>query len=373
MEKINSTLLEQLTGIHTQPCISLYMPTHRVHPESATDPIRFKNLVKKIQHYITENTMAAYQPLLEPIENVQDDLAFWNNNDCGLAILVSQENTHIIRLPEPVEEVVYVAESFYVKPLFKFNEYNMPYYLLAIAQDSVKFYSGDKYRLTEVDIKGKIPTHMTEALGEELTNDHTHAASAPNTGVHGYMEKSQEVGIDTERFFRSVDQALNSHFEFSPTRPLILAALAEHHTVYKHVSKNHYLSEHMITINASALTTKELLREVREVIDLEHSKKIESLLNRQRIAVREKLSSHELLDVVYDAIDGKIEILFLEDEKIISGNIDVENRKAQLKDDENTDILNELAYLVHQRGGEIILLDKEDMPYDSGVFTINRF
>jgi hypothetical protein len=373
MEKINSTLLKQLTEIRNQPCISLYMPTHRVHPESATDPILFKNLVKKIQLYITENKLTDYIPLLEPFEKLQSDYDFWNNNNCGLAIFIAKDVTHIIRLPERVEEITCVADSFCVKPLFKFYAENKDYYLLALGQDDVRLYTGDKYHLEEININGKVPTSMKEALGDELTDNHVHAPSAPTSHVHGYMEKSQEVDIDIERFFRSVDQALNSQFDFSSDRPLILAALAEHHTEFKAISKNQHLYEHNITINAEALSIKELLAKVKQVIETEQVENIRKLLNRQRNAVQEKLSSHEIRDIAYDAIDGKVEILFLENGRNISGDIDIENRKVHLNENKDTDILNELAYLVFGRGGQIILLDKDDMPYDTGAFTINRF
>lgn len=373
MEKINSTLLKQLTGKRGEPCISLYMPTHRVHPESAADPILFKNLLKKIQHYITENKLADYIPLLEPFEKLQNDYDFWNNNDCGLAIFIAKDETHIIRLPERVEEITCVADSFCVKPLFKFHAKNKHYYLLALGQDDVRLYAGDKYHLGEITIKGKVPTSMTEALGDELTDNHVHAPSAPTSHVHGYMEKSQEIEIDIERFFRSVDQALNSHFDFSNDRPLILAALAEHHTEFKAISKNHHLYERHITINAEALRIKELLAKVKEVIEAEQAENRRRLLNRQQIAVQEKLSSHQLQEVVRDAIDAKVETLFIENGRNIPGHIDLEARKAHLQENQTTDILNELTYHVFEKGGQVILLDKEDMPYDTGAFTINRF
>lgn len=31
------------------PCLSLYQPTHRHHPENLQDPIRFRNLVKAME------------------------------------------------------------------------------------------------------------------------------------------------------------------------------------------------------------------------------------------------------------------------------------------------------------------------------------
>lgn len=38
-----------LLGAHEPPCLSLYHPTHRQHPENVQDPIRFRNLVKTME------------------------------------------------------------------------------------------------------------------------------------------------------------------------------------------------------------------------------------------------------------------------------------------------------------------------------------
>ncbi len=31
------------------PCLSLYQPTHRTHPDKQQDPIRFRNLLKELE------------------------------------------------------------------------------------------------------------------------------------------------------------------------------------------------------------------------------------------------------------------------------------------------------------------------------------
>ena len=38
-----------LSGDHESPCLSLYQPTHRRHPENDQDRIRFRNLVKQME------------------------------------------------------------------------------------------------------------------------------------------------------------------------------------------------------------------------------------------------------------------------------------------------------------------------------------
>jgi hypothetical protein len=45
MESLN----EILTGSREGPCLSLYQPTHRSHPQKQQDLIRFRNLVKLLE------------------------------------------------------------------------------------------------------------------------------------------------------------------------------------------------------------------------------------------------------------------------------------------------------------------------------------
>ena len=41
--------LAELTSVQQTPCLSLYQPTHRSHPENQQDPIRFRNLVNELE------------------------------------------------------------------------------------------------------------------------------------------------------------------------------------------------------------------------------------------------------------------------------------------------------------------------------------
>ena len=48
MELLTKEVIKELLNAGTAPCLSLYMPTHRTHPENLQDPIRFKNLVRQV-------------------------------------------------------------------------------------------------------------------------------------------------------------------------------------------------------------------------------------------------------------------------------------------------------------------------------------
>jgi hypothetical protein len=47
-----------LLGSHEPPCLSLYQPTHRHHPDNRQDPIRFRNLVKALEQSLRQKYTA---------------------------------------------------------------------------------------------------------------------------------------------------------------------------------------------------------------------------------------------------------------------------------------------------------------------------
>ncbi len=373
MQTIDLKLLKELTAIQDEPCISIYMPTHRIHPANTTDPISFKNLYKKTVQYIKDNELHEHEKLIRPLEKLIDDKNFWDYNDEGLAIFVSSQDTQILRLPEKVQEITCVADSFCVKPLFKLYHENQPYYLLALALDDVQLYKGDKYQLQKLDIKNNVPTTMKEALGEELTDNHLHASVVQGAGLHGYMEKSQEEDIDMDRFFRKIDQAILEHYPIPHDVPLVLAALPEHHNHFLRISKHNNFAPIHIQINPQSLNKAALLEKIQEVFEKILGKRKKELLERYQLAVPENLSSLDIGDVVRDVIDGKVEVLCIENGKSIDGHIDVEARKIVQNDGQYTDVINELACLAFNYGGNVIVLDKEEIPSKTGVFTINRY
>ncbi|MDZ7622820.1 MAG: hypothetical protein U5J96_00005, partial [Ignavibacteriaceae bacterium] len=52
------TLIQELLSVNQTPCLSLYMTTHRSHPENLQNPIRFQNLVKQLEESLLEQYSA---------------------------------------------------------------------------------------------------------------------------------------------------------------------------------------------------------------------------------------------------------------------------------------------------------------------------
>ncbi|MCL4745205.1 MAG: hypothetical protein KJZ83_07305, partial [Burkholderiaceae bacterium] len=105
------------------PCLSLYQPTHRQHPDNAQDPLRFRNLVKRLAASLREKYPARDIPaLLRPFEALAEDREFWNHAADGLAVLGAPGFFRVYRLQRPVAELAVVADSFHAKPLMRITQ-----------------------------------------------------------------------------------------------------------------------------------------------------------------------------------------------------------------------------------------------------------
>jgi len=71
MEFLNTELIQELLALHKAPFLSLYMPTHRTHPENLQDITRFKNLVRELEDSLLQKySSVEIKKFLEPFEIV---------------------------------------------------------------------------------------------------------------------------------------------------------------------------------------------------------------------------------------------------------------------------------------------------------------
>src|SRR5215468_3787185 len=120
MKTVTTDHLREVRAAQDPPCISLYQPTHRTHPDNKQDPIRFRNLAKALeeslrQKYSTRDT----RPLLQPFKALAEDRDFWNHTLDGLAVLAAPGVFRFYKLHRPVPELAVVADSFHIKPLLR--------------------------------------------------------------------------------------------------------------------------------------------------------------------------------------------------------------------------------------------------------------
>jgi hypothetical protein len=120
MRTLTPVTLLNLLAHRTSPCLSLFQPTHRPHPDNQQDPIRFRDLVKVLGSSLRRQYSAAdADALLAPFHALGRDHAFWNHTLDGLAIFGAHNRFEVYGLQRPGPELAVAADSFHVKPVIR--------------------------------------------------------------------------------------------------------------------------------------------------------------------------------------------------------------------------------------------------------------
>jgi hypothetical protein len=366
------------------PCLSLYQPTHRHHPDNLQDPIRFRNLVKRLEGSLRQLYPAREaRPLLEPFHALADDPAFWNHALDGLAVFGSPDGFHVFTLQRPVPELAVVAGTFHAKPLVRILQSADRFQVLGLNRRSARLYEGNRDALDEIDTDDGVPRTIEDALGSELTEPHLTVgsygtgASHSSPGMHhGHGSRKDEIDVDTERFFRAVDKAVLERHSRPSGLPLILAALPEHHAAFRGVSKNPFLLDAAIPFDPASIDGERLRAEAWKVVEPHYLARLARLVEEFGAARARGQGSADLSDIARAAAAGRVAALLIEADRHEAGHIDPSTgaiEPADLEHPEVDDLFDDVAELTLNRGGDVVVVPRERMPVDSGVAATYRF
>jgi hypothetical protein len=371
---------------HEPPCISLYQPTHRKHPDNAQDPIRFRNMLRSIEASLKDAYPGTdVDARMEPFLALAQDLEFWKHRTEGLAILSSPSSFDVIDLQRPVTELLVVADTFHTKPLLRVVQSADRYQILLLSRHEAKLFEGNRDALDQVALTN-VPATITDALGEELTDAHHNtAAYGGNAGGatghtgggmhHGAGAKKDEVEVDMYRFFRVIDRAILEHHSRPSGLPLMLAALPEHHAPFREVSHNPFLMAEGIAMNADALDMEQLRVAAWEHAEPMYVARLAALVDEYQSAHAHARGSDDLWQVAEAAVAGRVATLLVEADRVIPGRMDDTGRVELATDIAPTidDLLDDVAEEVLRRKGEVIVVPAARMPSRSGLAAAYRY
>jgi len=366
-----------MVSFRGQPCLSLYQPTHRSHPDNLQDPIRFRHLVEALETSLRQqNASDAVKVLVEPFKALAQDHDFWNHTLDGLAVLGAPGLFRVFLLQRPVPELAVVADSFHTKPLRQWLQSTGRYQVLALSLNKVQLFEGDRNALDAVALAPDVPYTMTAALGSERTEPHRTVSSYGGIGGghaamhHGQGGRKDEIGGDTERFFRAVDRAVLEHHSRPSALPLMLVALPEYHHLFRELSHNPFLMPHGLMVDPQALTHDDLRQRTRELAGAQQQAQQAAWNDAYAVAAARGLGSDDLSHVAHAAVAGRVATLLIEAERQVAGRIDGSTGRIDfgaLGSPRVDDVLDDLGALVESMGGKVHVLPVESMPCRTGV------
>jgi hypothetical protein len=364
------------------PCLSLYQPTHRQHPDNAQDPLRFRNLVKQLAASLREKYPTRYiSALLQPFEALADDRDFWNHTGNGLAVLGAPDFFRVYRLQRPVAELAVVADSFHTKPLMRIVQSADRYQILGLSRHAFRVFEGNRDAMDELPPINGVPQTADEWLGKDSDDrEGAHRTYGPEGGTavtrHGTDVKQDADDRDTEQFFRAVDAAVLQHCSQPSGQPLILAALPQHHALFRSISTNPSLMDEAINVHPDAMSLDALRERAWQVVQPHYLQRLAGLVESFSTAAANGRGADGLRAIAEAAVAGRVETLLIEAERLFPGHIDAISgaiTTANLAHPDVDDVIDDLGEIVLRKRGEVIVVPAVRMPTNTGVAAIYRF
>ena len=375
--------LDQIKGLAKQtasPSISIFLPTHSAGRETQQDPIRFKNLLRDAEKQLLDNGMGPREAgaLLQPAQALLDDTNFWNHQHDGLAVFIAADDFHYYPLPFSVEELLVVAQSYYVKPVLPLFTNNGHYYILAVSLDEVRLFEGTHYGVGQISLPEGTPTNMEAALRLDDSQKSLQMHSGGSGGMfHGQGAGNEEEKIWIEQYLNLVDTSLTETFR-EQNAPLVLAGVDYLLPMYHKVSEYQNIMEEGITGSPEHLHPEELQEQAWRIVETYFQQETKKTVEQyQQLADTDKATDN-VEEIVTAAFNGRVDKLILSIENQIWGAFNPKDGKVERSSNGqskkyNLALLDFTAMNTLQNGGTVCALSQDEMPTDSPIAAVFRY
>lgn len=380
---ISKHKLSNLTAVKSPNCVTMYVPTYKEGKEQNRHLAQghLKSCIRKatndlLAYQLTEKEVSNY---LLPVDELLEDIDIWRKPSEGLVLFLHTNGLELFKIPMKVEELVYVADHFYLKPIARLFADDINYYLLELSRDYIKLYEASRYSLKEVFIDEFTPDKLEQEVGfdfkQKMLQFRTGQAAQVGAGsFHGHGEGRDEYRLEIEKFFRAINRGLQK--VLNNKNPLLISCVDFLFPLYKSVNSYPFLLDENLSGDTEFIDKKELhVKSWELVFDLSRQKQ-------QSLKQFDELKHTTKTSVVFDdsisaAVRGKVDTLFIHKDADIFGNFDLENDKVTIDTEKNTtnkSLINLAVISTFEQGGKVYELDISEMP-DSGspINAIFRF
>jgi hypothetical protein len=386
MEVLNNEVLNMLIQERKGPCLSLYIPTHRQWNELNQDMLRFKNQLKDAEKILSESGMTdrEIKKFMQPAYKLAEDREFWNHQQDGLVVFISDKEFYHYRAPFNFQQKTYLNKRFYTKHLLPVYNGDRDFFILSLDLHNIRMFRGYHYSIKEIDLTG-LYVNIEDALG--LDNDwekkmqYRAEISAGNTqraNFHGHGSRNDATmrKRDIHRFYEMVNDGIMEILKHEKA-PLVLAGVDLSASIYKEVNKYQFLYDDFLQLDADFTEPVELFDRANKLLDPYFNETVQKDLEKYGNLVGTGKASDNIREIIRAAYENRVSILFMNPDDEIWGNFDMENYTTEVSDNGRKNGYEDLVDLAGTqtllRNGIIYTLPAENMPNGRAVAAIYRF
>jgi hypothetical protein len=371
--------LVTLTAPVSPPAVSIYLPTHRAMPDTAQDPIRFKNLLRAAEERLVAagTRPAEAKAVLGPGFVLLDDSAFWLHQRDGLAVFAASGFFRQYRVPMRLEETLLVSHRFHIKPLVPLVTGDFTFFLLALSQNQVKVFEGTRDSVAELDLDS-VPPSLAEALKyDDPQKQLQYHTGAPGRAAmfHGHGTGIDEHKDNLRRFFHQVDAGLQKLLR-GQRAPLVLAGVEYLFPIYREANRYPHLLEEGIAGNPERQSAEALHRQAWGLLEPRVVGAQDEAAARYRQLAGTGRTSADVMQIVPAAHHGRVETLFAARNGQQWGAWDPGADRVSLlaaADPAGQDLLDLAVVQALARGGAVHVVEPARMPEPAPLAAVFRY
>ncbi|HSP11030.1 MAG TPA: hypothetical protein VLO29_00770 [Salegentibacter sp.] len=373
MSLISEKELQELAGFNDEVSVSIFIPTERAGKDVLEEKSKthLKSLWKEIKNKLEEKEFSSekIQKIGEPIQQLISDKDFWRHQSDGLAIYAAESFFKKFTLPLQFDSHYYINKEFYLKPLVPLFSGDGRFYLLSLQLENVEFFEASKYSISPKNIDELIPSRLEDRVGydyeEKTLQQRSSGTAAGQQAMHGHAGADRERKNEILRFFRAIDQGLHSLLQ-EEKLPLLVACQDYLFPIYKEANTYNNFYPEAVIGNPKDLDRPGLHQRAWEIIEPHFEKqKRDKLKQFADQNGKTAVAIHDILPAIHQ---GKVDTLFLDRNSEIWGTYNEEEMKVDIQEGQrngNFSLMNWAARNVLNQGGNVFLVDEDQMPEKS--------
>ncbi|GEM_PF-1376623 len=351
--------LNDLDKYKSEICVSIVIPTHRIHPDSQKDSILLKNCITE-----AENTLYSLLekrqvwPIVENIKEAQEAIDFRLNLD-SLALYANEHFSSVIKLPVDLEKQITIGNEFDLRPLYKTRQQNRKYYILTISKQKIR---------------------LIEALNDKAVNE-IDTDDFPFDNSNYITKDATKIMQDTfvenleKEYFNDADKRFQKYYIDNPL-PVVLAGDVKSVAYYEEQMDEICMVLARVQGNFDNAPLHEIIDAVQPEIEKYRKEKQDEYLSQIDRAQSAHLVSTDINDIYRSVSTGGADTLYVENNFSLNGKIVEDQVEITDQDDQDIkshDLLNVFMKNVTDNGGQVVFMEDGLLEKYNGIVLVRRF
>ena len=283
---------------------------------------------------------------LEPLDNLLVDARIFNQMKGNIGIFRNKESFRVLNIPTEVEKFCQVATTFHVKPLLRWLQSDREFMILGLDRISAHLYVGSQDTLRLVD----------SVLFPDF-----------------FKRSSSERSGRSDGAFLWLNDWITELTKSSKPKLFIAGEKEIAESLYRNLK---YPNTFKAPVGNSFTPQKisEICKSVRAILKNESQHTIEKALLEFLFAEEGNRTRKNIFQIARAVVNGRVRKLIVTDEINIFGKIDLKSGGLAIHpfdlDHEDDDILDDLAQMVLNQGGEVIVASRDEIPKGRPILAI---